>query len=494
MPTGSVSVIVGDGGLGALPPNVAQAHVILGVCTAGTPGTVYAFSDPTSLVETLGGGPAAQCAAFELAIDGGPVYVCPVTASVPGVSSAVTTTRVGTSNGTVTVSAGTPLDAFNVRIRVASAGTGQLVSTGLLSVNVSTDAGLTYGPAILVPSTGVFVLRDVKSVATGLTLSFLVAASTFDAGDLFSIACQAPFYGASDVATALAGLFASTIDYSWLHLVGYPTVGSSSANAAASASISSTVATYMSTAQTNGQYIFTIVEAPPSVDADVASAFASFFDRRVKVQVGTEVVSSPLDGCKYVRSSAWGLSARLGAIRPSVSPGQTGDGGVANAPGGPLDGVVSINRDERTATTPLYDLGFGTTLTYRGYPGFFADAGRMRAPVGSDYSLVMYRRVMDAVCRVARLAGFKYLNGPLNVDGKTGYLIPKDAAGIRSYIESQIRAALSTEFSDLIVTVITTDNLLSTQKLRVKVQIVGFAYALNVEETIEFLNPALTLV
>ena len=494
MPTGSVSTIVGDGGLGALPTSSAQAHVIMGVCSAGTAGTVYAFNDLTLLSTTLVGGPAVEAAAYEMAVGGGTIYVCPITASVPGVASAVTVTRVGTSNGTITVTSGTPLDAYNVLIRVASAGLGQLVSRGTVSVNVSTDAGITYGPATLVPATGVFTLRDVKSVATGLTLAFSVADSTFDYGDVFSISCQAPVYSSGDVTTALTMLLASTLDFSWIHFVGFPTVGSSSANATASAALASTISTYMSVAQTAGQYIFAIVETPPSLDADIATAYANFFDRRVKVQVGTELVTSPLNGCNYVRSSAWGLSARLGKIRPSVSPGQTGDGGIANAPGGPLDGIYAINRDERTATTPMYDLGFGTTLTYRGYPGFFSDAGRMKAPVGSDYTLVMYRRVMDSVCRVARLAGFKYLNAPLNVDSATGYLITKDAAGIRSYIESQIRAALSTEFSDIIVTVITTDNILSTQKLRVKVQVIGFAYALNVEEIIEFLNPALTLV
>jgi hypothetical protein len=494
MPAGTVTTTANDGGLGTLPSSTAKAHVIAGVCTGGTAGVLYPFSTQKSLTDTLVGGPAVQAAAYELAFDGGPIYVCPINASVAGVASAVTVVRAASSTGTITVAAGTPLDCYSVKIRVSSTGTGQLVTTGLVQVQVSVDGGTTYGAAQFVPNTGTFILRDQRSVATGLTLSFTVATTTFDYGDVHSFTCQAPFYSASDVTTMFTGLFADTTDWAWIHLVGYPTAGSSSANATASAVIASTVATNMATAYAAGQYVFAIMEAPPSTDAYLTTAFLNFTDRRVKIECGTDVLTSPLDGNSYTRSHAWPLSARLGMIRPSISPGQTGDGGIPDAPGGPLQGVVSINRDERTAGASMYDQGFGVSMTYQGFPGFFCDAGRMKAPAGSDYTLVMYRRVMDQACKYARIAGFKYLNSPLAVDSTTGHLLAATAAGIKSYVDKYVRAAMGTEFSDLIITVNDTDNLLTVQKLKIKVQVIGFAYALNVEEEIEFYNPALTLV
>jgi len=491
MPAGTVTTTVNDGGLGTLPTSTSRAHVVAGVCTGGTPGTLYSFSDVKTLVDTLVGGPGVQAAAYELALDGPPILVCPINASVVGVAGAVSVVRTGLSNGTVTVASGTPYDAFSVKIKVASAGTGQLVSTGLVQVQVSVDGGTTYGAAQFVPNTGTFVLRDQKSVATGLTLTFSVAASTFDFGDVFSFTCQAPFYSATDVNNMFTGLFASPTEWAWCHLVGYPTVGSGSANAAASAVIASAIATNMASAYANGRFVFSIMEAPPSTDAELTTAFLNFTDRRVMIAAGTDVLTSPVDGNSFTRSQAWPLSARLGQLRPSVSPGQTGDGGVPDAPGGPLTGVVSINRDERTATSSLYDQGFSVVTTYQGISGFFCDAGRMKAPAGSDYTLVMYRRVMDQACRYARLAGFKYLNSPLPVDSATGTLLKAAATGIKSFIDKYIRASMATEFSDIVISVNDTDNLLTVQKLKIKVQIIGFAYALNVEETVEFFNPAL---
>ena len=493
MPMGDITESIQDGGLGIQPPSNAQLRVIAGVCTGGTANTVYAFTDQASLVSTLTGGPAVECAAYELGVAGGTILVCPINASVQGVASAVSATRVAASNGTVTVSSGTPLDAFSVRIKVVSAGTGQLVTGGNVAVQVSVDGGSTYGAITLVPASGAFTLRDPKSTATGLVLAFSVSTSTFDYGDTFAIACQAPFYSATDVNNMYTGLLADLNEPAWVHIVGYPTAGVSSVNAAASATIASTVSTNMTLAQTNGQYLFTVMEAPPSTDADISSAFVNFTDRRVKVEAGTDVITSPISGSKFTRSQAWALSARLAAIRPSVSPGQTGSGLQPNSPGGPLQGVVSINRDERTATTKLFDQGFGVVTTYRRLPGFYCDTGRMKAPPGSDFTYVMNRRVMDQACSNSRRALYKYLNCAIRVNSTTGLILDQDALAVEQYVEQYIRAAMGTEFSDISIDVLR-NNILTSNQLQVRVNVTPFGYATSISETIGFVNPALALV
>src|SRR5690349_19489342 len=93
-PLPDVTQSIQDKGLGLLPPSAANALAILGVCTAGTVNTVYAFNDVATLVSTLTSGPAVEAAAVALAQPGhGTVYVVPVTASVASVVGSTTYTR-----------------------------------------------------------------------------------------------------------------------------------------------------------------------------------------------------------------------------------------------------------------------------------------------------------------------------------------------------------------------------------------------------------------
>jgi hypothetical protein len=179
------------------------------------------------------------------------------------------------------------------------------------------------------------------------------------------------------------------------------------------------------------------------------------------------------------------LGGRLASVRVSRSPGAVADG--------PLVGVVSLTRDERR-TPGLYDQRFSVGLTYAGFAGFFADLGRTMAANGSDFSFVMNGRVMDVVCTTARLAGLQFLNSSVRVNAN-GTILEQDARGIEQFIESAIRAQVVSQgdASDCSVQVNRTDNILSTQLLRIKVRVVPLGYAGSISEDIGFSNPAIVL-
>lgn len=482
MPVGNVSVTVRDGGLGIVPSSTANLTVTMGSCSLGTAATLFSFSQPEDLVATLGTGPAVDAAAYKLAAGAGQVYVMPVNASVAGVASAVTATRVATSTGTVSIT-GAPNDAYSLRVSVVSSGSGQLVTGGTVQVTVSLDGGNTTGAPVFVPTSGTLALSG-----TGLTLTFSVASTTFDAGDRFTATCQAPFYTSTDLNNAFAALFQDARTWGLVHVVGFPTVGASLANATSAAAIAAAVDTQMSTAQAAFRYARAIVEAPPSADADLTSAYQTFASAggRTMVVAGTCVLTSPLTGRQLTRSYGSVVAGRLSSIRVSRSPGAVADG--------PNVGVVSLTRDERR-TPGLYDQRFAVGLTYAGFQGFYSDLGRTMAAAGSDYSFIMNGRVMDVVCTTARLSGLQFLNTNVRVNAGTGTILEADARGIELAIESAIRAQVISQgdASNCSVQVNRTDNILSTQLLRIKVRVVPLGYAGNISEDIGFTNPAIVL-
>lgn len=478
MPAGNVALTIKDGGLGIIPAASSNIHVVMGTSTGGTPGTLYSFGSLDDVQTTLVSGPLAEAVAYELSIGGGIIYAMPITGSVPGSSGAVTPTRVGSSTGTVTVSVGVANDAYQPVVQVVSAGTGQLVTGATVAVQVSLDNGLTFGQSTLVPVGGSFVITG-----TGLTIAFSVSATTFDFGDKFSFTCTPPFYSSTDLNTAFAALFALPQTWGYIHVVGYPVAGNSATNATAGATLASTVSAQLATGVTNFRYARCIMEAPASIDADLTSSYASFADGRVMVVAGTDIINSPMTGRKLTRSHAWATSARLGASRVSRSPGAIADG--------PLLGIVSLNRDERK-TPGLYDQRFSVATTYIGLNGFYSDFGKTMAAAGSDFSNIMNGRVLDQACVITRSALLQYLNSSVRVNAN-GAILEQDARGIENFVTQQIRGAMSPDISDVSVLVNRTDNILSTQLLRVKTRVIPVGYAASIAEDIGFTNPQLVL-
>lgn len=480
MPIGNVTVTVTDGALGVAPPDTSNLVVTMGVSSLGTPNTLYSLADIADISATLGTGPAVEAFALRVSI-AGPGYFMPINASVAGSAGSVTATRAGSSTSVMSVS-GTPKDAYDVKVVVTSSGTGQVVSTGACTVKVSFDGGATYSPDVTIPAGGSYAGY---SSATGLTLVFTIAASaTLDAGDVFSFTCKAPYYNSTDLGNAFAALLADARTWGLVHVVGYPTAGTSSQNATNAATMATAVGTQMASAATNYRYARAIVEAPPSTDAELISSFATFADVRVMVVAGTEVITSVLTGRQMTRSSAWTTVARLAKIPISESPGFVG--------GGALTGVISLVRDERK-TPGLFDQRFSVHTTIIGAQGFYSDIGKVMAPSGSDFGLIMRGRVMDAACTAARAAALPFLNSKILVDKTTGRILEQEARTIEDDINAAVRAAVvaPSHASDSTVVVNRTDNILSTSDLRMKIRVTPVGYAGAIEEEIAFYNPAL---
>lgn len=487
MPLGVVTINLQDGGLGVVSNGAANQVVILGACSGTSTPAVYSFSQPEDVIASLGQGPAPEAAAHKLAVSGGSVLMVPVNASVAGVASAVTAHATG--NGTITIS-GAPYDNHKLRVIVVSAltGTAAYITAGNVRVQVSLDDGVTYGPSVLVPTSGTLPLTKAAGAVsqnTGLTLAFTTSTTTFLLADYHTATCQAPFYSASDFTAAATVLLADPRTWGIVHLVGFPTAGASSANATASGVIVTAVGVAAATAATAGRDAIWVTEIPPATDAEIASAFASVATTQGKVIrcATTDVITSSLTGAQRVFGHATALVARLASISPSHSPGVVDDG--------PLPGVVSTTRDERVSPG-LYDFGFDVARTVIGRSGVYCDDGRTDAPIGSDFTTIMNRRVINLVLGGARNAALHFQSQSFQVDSQ-GHLDTTEVKNIETYVAGQISAMAGTEFSAVTVSVYATDNILSTQNLRFKIRIRPFAYAHDVTVDVGFVNPALLL-
>ena len=480
MPIGTVTEIIRDGGLGIAPSSNANVQLTVGVSSLGTANSFYSFGSSDVISSTLGAGPLPEALALKVALGGGPQYGVPVNASVAGVASSVTPTRVGTSTGTVSTS-GTPNDSYSFSVTITSTGTGQLVTGGNVQAIISVDGGQTLPAATLIPVGGSVVVAG-----TGITLAFSVSATTFDKGDVFAFTCQAPFFSSTDLTNAVTPWISDPRTFSIVHVVGYPTAGASSANASALVALMTTCDALATAFFNAGRYVRFIIDCPPSADTDLITASVSFSSTRVSSPATTGVLNSSLSGRKLTRPWAWAVASRM--CQPfctaSVSPGRVSDGN--------MPGWLSITRNE--AKTPgLFDARFGVATTIIGRNGFFSDLGKTFAQNGSDYSFLPNCRVIDLVSGLARVAGTQFLNAAVRVNATTGLIAEGDAQGIEKYIASIINAGAQSEYSSLTVTLDRTQNILSTQTLLIKVRVVPYGYAQSITLDLGFQNPLLTL-
>lgn len=553
-PLPDVTPTIRDGGLGIAPPQTTNICIRFGVSILGLVNTIYSASDPGTLSGLLGlGGPLAEAAAYSIAIAGGPVYCVPVNPSTYGTASAVVqtggggpaitvavknavalqlkvilggavatatfqfsvdggqtwsattlsaatmmvpnntlttlaitgavagafvagdiwtistagvATLSGTGTGTVAISTASPVDTYSAVITVASGGV-----LGAGTFTYSLDGGQTTAGPLVIPTSGIFVIPN-----TGLVLTF--AAGTYIAGVTYAFTATAASYSTTDLQAAITPVLADPRTWGLLHVVGAPS------SIALAAALLASLDTQLSSAANAFRYARGFIEVPVDTDANTISGFAASASLRVGACAGYATVASPINGRKLSRSSAWVVSARAAKVPISEDLGRVATG--------PCIGVVSLGRDEQ-ATPGLDAQRFCTLRTIIGRQGFYVTNGRLMAPALSDFTYLQNGRVMDVAAGVARQALLAYLNDSVRVNPADGSINEKDARNIESFVDGQLRAALTTPgyVSDVQALVNRTANILYTQTLPVTIRVIPLGYSKFISVDIGFTNPSL---
>lgn len=168
MALSKVNITVQDGNLG-IPSAGTQACVRVGVCTSGTPGTLYSISSTSSVVSTLGVGPGAARVGFALSASGGPVLFLPVEPDVAGSVGSVT--HAGTGTGTLAVSTAPCRQITLVYTATGAPGVGKY------KVALGSDA---YGPEQVIPGNADGYAVRIPGTFTTLTFT---GNGTYTSGD-----------------------------------------------------------------------------------------------------------------------------------------------------------------------------------------------------------------------------------------------------------------------------------------------------------------------
>ena len=315
--------------------------------------------------------------------------------------------------------ASSPLDTYNILVTIVLGG-----ALGTATFTYSLDGGNSTSAVIQVPSGAVYIVAG-----TGVILTF---ASTFVAADTYSIAAVTAGFGTSDVGAALTALQNSNTLFFAVHIAGMGT------NAAAAASMASTVDTSLSAMATAYIYVMGIVECPQTEgDTAIKAAFVSFASNRVMVTVTDILHQSSLNRGRSIRRNLGvAIATRLAATPPSQDPGFVGSslGALAN--------VQAIYRDE--AQTPGLKAARFTVLQTRPLKsGYFCSTGNMMAQAGSDFTPVANRRVMDVACGVAVGVAVNEINADLLVknDG-SGTIDEREATRLEGVMNAALTARL----------------------------------------------------
>ncbi len=471
MPIPDVSVSFTDFALGLTQP-ADHAQAIVGTAASGTNNVVTPIGDLATLRSTFGSGPLVEAAAHALVIAGGPVYCVKVNATNAGTNGTVT--RVGTGPDPGASRTGTPLDDYEVQVRIVTGG-----AVGTATFRVSFDGGDNFSEEYVTAAS-----VATWAAETGLTLTF--AAGTYVANDLYTWSSIGPKFSSSDLATALDNLNASAYAFQWVHVCG--TVGGADDATKVSnfAALAAAVDTKLTAWATSYRFAFAVLQVPTVADSALnVSAVTNFSSSRQMWVAGDVEMVSAVTSRSIRRNASLAVCARMASVDLQRSPACPEDG--------TLRGIVSLYRDERV-TPGLDNLRITTLRTFdNAFAGYYVTNGRMMATAGSDYAFVQARRVMDRAGSVARQALIPLINADLFVSSETGFINERDAAAIDARVQRTLETDLVAPGRASAVRVQTKrdDNILSTQTLRVLLRVIPKSYARFITLDLGFENPAL---
>lgn len=445
---------------------------VIGTAAAGTANTLVAIGDLKTLLDTFVSGPLVELAASILAESGGPVYACRCSASNNGSNGSVTLSGTGPSPGAAP--SGNPLDSYEVRVKIVVGG-----ARGTATFKISFDGGDTWSEEFLTAAS-----VATWATETGLTITF-TNTSPYVAGDVYSWTSTGPTYDSTDLNTALDAVHASPYYLEGVWIAG--TVGGvdDATKVTNWVALATAVGAKLTAWETGFRYCYGGLMVPVVADSALAvSGVSNFVHARVVGCAGDVEMQSQANKRQIRRNCMHHVAARAGKVDLQRS--------LAAVRDGTLPGIVSLYRDERV-TPALESLRFTVLRTFdSAAPGFFVAQALTFAAPGSDYKTLERRRVIDRACTITRAAFLPYLEEDIEVNAN-GTIEEKAAVAIETVVHAYLAADLvkNGRASAVEVQINRTQNLQTTETLKVKVRVRPKGKARWIEVEIGFSNPNL---
>lgn len=471
----SVTQTEADNSLGILPPG-SKMLAVAGVCSAGAFETPTPFTRTKDLVAAFGVGPAVEAAAHYLNQYGNPVLFCRTHQTTAGAIGAITG---NTGTSVITLTAATaPRDDYELSISIVNGGT---IGVAGITFMWSVDGGRTYSPIVALGTAAVYVFGD-----TGISLDF--AAGTLVTADTIIARTSAPLWTTAELTASLTALRNSAQQWELVEVTGL-CVGAD-LDAVDTALVSMAAAGKLHAAIV---HIRTpnVAESDATYQTAAAVISAAHSSRYMDVCAGAMETVSPITGRQYRRPPSFTIAAREASLSQEQNSAQIQLGPlpvtvITDALGNPKyhDELISPGLDAAR---------FCVLRTFEGRSGVFVNRPTMFSPVGSDFIILPYRRVMNYARSISRTEMELILNSPIRVDPTTGFIDERDASRIETRVTQQLKLALGQQpmVSEVTYVLNRTDNLLSTRTLNTQLRIVPLGYPETILEEDGFINPAL---
>jgi hypothetical protein len=434
------TINVRSNGIGLTGANVVLPLVI-GHTSAGTPDTLYQYTDPQKLKDEQGHGAGVEVALGQVLGGAGGCLLLVPTASTAGAAGSVTKTAAGSGTGTVTV-AGEPYLPFRVKVRIRLGGVLGAAKFDFTLDDAGDDLLSTFSAVRTVPSGGTFAIPG-----TNLTLTFVPGAgtpTTYDTGDTHTFVCTAPQYTTSDLGTAVTAL----LDQIGVRKIRRVFGTHESASGSAGATMATAFATHLQTLEGKAYFARAMVGAGSDTAANVISGFASFADDRVAVchGLGEMVALDAFEGWGVPRVPAsWIVARREAATSLSENLGRRLSGNLSGFVRAIRGTAGAWGYDEELDGAFSEDDRIITLTSQRGRPGFWATNGFLKSAPGSDFKFWHWGKVVDIASEVIKDEQDKDLLRSVRtiVKGAINPLDPREADAINQRVRQALAAALS---------------------------------------------------
>jgi hypothetical protein len=137
------------------------------------------------------------------------------------------------------------------------------------------------------------------------------------------------------------------------------------------------------------------------------------------------------------------------------------------------------------------DAGYVSLRTWPSRDGVYINRPRIKCPVGSDFQIAPFSRVMNLAVELLIAYLETRLNKGVLVDRKTGYILKSAAGEIERGGRSAVLSVMGTKpmISDFNFAVNRTQNLLTNPNLACRAGVIPKAYIEGITLVAEFVNP-----
>lgn len=467
-----------DPSLGLVEP-APNSPLYIGYSSLGDTGTIYSFSSPQTVRDTLGYGALAECVLRCLREAGGPVLAVRIDGDIAATKTVVTSS--GLVTATLTGDAHFDSSVYIECTEAGALGTAKIRFTynGILVGSLPDTVSVTipWSNEYTTPADGIFALT-----ALGLTITFDDTPGDFAVGDTFSFSCTAPAAGATDYSGVSSLLAALPVDTSLIF------GADNYALAADSVAAFDAMAGLLQDLENVYSFNRGMVNTSLTATAATKTAFADTADVRVTPCYGACLIQSaaPYEGFSYLYTAPL-IVAAARAVRTLISTD------LARFAEGNLAGVTYIFHDANTDKT-MDSAGFLTLRRWPNASGFYITNGRVKAPFGSDYQYIQYGRVMDRACRLAYEAMQPFMAEGFRTIA-SGAIDPLDAADVEDRGRSSLDVGLLQEpnargtgghVSEVFFDVNKTNNLATSGEVQTEIGLRPLGYARTIRQTLGF--------